>query len=124
MNVSEPDLTKNEEVKSIGVSPVKEIVNRVVKEFMDLVVLSEIKRNKCASGYDIMVVVHDKFGVPVSSGTVYSNLYALERRRLVSGSIDGKKRVYRLTDEGEDFLGSILNSKKELAEFMQLFLNF
>ena len=48
-------------------------------------------RNGAMSGYDAISFIHNKFGVLVSSGTVYSHLYALERDGLIKGDWSVKK---------------------------------
>ncbi|MGB9914944.1 MAG: PadR family transcriptional regulator [Candidatus Bathyarchaeales archaeon] len=58
-------------------------------------------RNGPLSGYDVIAYIHNKFNLLVSSGTVYSLLYSLERNGLVEGVWDERKRVYKLTEKGE-----------------------
>lgn len=40
------------------------------------------------SGYDVIMFVHKKFGILLSSGTVYSVLYSMERNGLVRGHVE------------------------------------
>lgn len=54
-------------------------------------------QNGPKSGYDIITYIHNKHGFLVSSGTVYSLLYALERNNLIEGIWIDRKRVYKLT---------------------------
>jgi len=56
----------------------REMYERVVKNFMDVLVMAEL-RNSPLSGYDVLSLIHKKFNLLVSSGTVYSLLYSLER---------------------------------------------
>jgi DNA-binding PadR family transcriptional regulator len=74
-----------------------------VKSVLDVLLLAEL-RNGVMSGYDAIGYVHNKFGVLLSSGTIYAHLYALEREGLVTSVNDVKKRVYKLTEEGEQTL--------------------
>jgi DNA-binding PadR family transcriptional regulator len=48
-------------------------------------------------------------GFYCSSGTVYSKIYGLERRGLLKGRWDERKRVYTLTKKGEAALNPILS---------------
>ena len=50
------------------------------------------------SGYDVMAYLQKKFGVSLSSGTVYGILYSMERHNLIEGFLIGNKRVYRITE--------------------------
>lgn len=51
----------------------------MIKNFSDIFILAEL-RNGPLSGYDVIEYIHNKFRILVSSGTVYSILYSLERR--------------------------------------------
>ena len=55
----------------MGNNIVKKLEKRTVKSFMDLLILSEL-RNGPMSGYDAIGYIHNKFGVLLSSGTIYS----------------------------------------------------
>ena len=101
-----------------------EIENRIVKGFLDLIVLIAVKNQSGLTGYDIMMHVHRRFGTLISSGTIYSVLYSLERKNMIKGSSDGRKTSYLLTREGDQYLKTFKESKKEFAEFMAKFLDF
>jgi len=73
---------------------------RIVKNFMDVLVMVELRDNPL-SGYDVISLIHKKFNLLVSSGTVYSLLYSLERDGLIEGKLNDRKRVYVLTEKGE-----------------------
>ena len=57
---------------------VEKFHKRCVKSFMDILILAELE-NGPVSGYDAIAFIHDKIGVLVSAGTVYSLLRSLER---------------------------------------------
>lgn len=88
----------------------KEFHERIVKSFMDKLILAELKKGRPMSGYDVMEFIYKKFGLLISSGTVYNILYSLERNELIKGMRNRKKRVYKLTDKGEETINIILNS--------------
>jgi DNA-binding PadR family transcriptional regulator len=75
-------------------------------------------QNGPISGYDVISYIHTKFGFLVSSGTVYSLLYSLERNGLVQGVWIERKRVYKLTDKGAKTIETILNSQDKIKSFM------
>jgi DNA-binding PadR family transcriptional regulator len=89
---------------------------------MDLVMLAEL-RNGSMSGYDAIGHIHNKFGVLISSGTIYSHLYALERDGLIEGKTDVKKRVYVITEKGENVLETISKTNVGLLKALRAVLN-
>ena len=76
----------------VNSSIVKKMRKQAVKSVMDIVILAEIKNEKM-SGYDVISYIHETFGVLLSSGTVYSHIYSMERDGLIKGDWDTKKRV-------------------------------
>jgi DNA-binding PadR family transcriptional regulator len=102
----------------------EEIENRIVKGFLDLIVLIALKNQSGLTGYDLMMHVHRQFGTLISSGTIYSVLYSLERKDMIKGTSDGRRTSYLLTQEGDQYLKAFKESKDEFAEFMAKFLTF
>jgi len=82
------------------VNTAEKLRRRVIKNFMDILVLTEMKR-RSMSGYDVIGLIHKRFDVLVSSGTVYSLLYSLERDGWIKATDNRGKRVYALTEKGE-----------------------
>jgi len=80
-------------------------------------VLAEL-RNGPLSGYDVIAFIHNKFRLLVSSGTVYSLLYSLERDGLIAGSWSQRKRIYKLTDKGEEMIKAIMNANDRIQYLM------
>jgi DNA-binding PadR family transcriptional regulator len=95
----------------------KKMHRRIIKNFLDVLVLAEL-RNGPMSGYDVIAFIHNKFRLLVSSGTVYSLLYSLERDELISGSWNQRKRVYKLTDKGEETIKAIMNANDKIQYLM------
>jgi DNA-binding PadR family transcriptional regulator len=96
----------------------KEIQRNMVKNFLDTVVMVRLKSCSPLSGYDVMDYVQQKYGVLISSGTVYSLLYSMERKGLLKGEFSSGKRLYSLTDEGMKSVQSILDSSDEIERFV------
>jgi DNA-binding PadR family transcriptional regulator len=94
---------------------------RIIKNFLDIIILSEL-RNGSLSGYDIIGYVHSKFQLLLSSGTIYSLLYSLERNRLVEGVWKERKRTYQLTQKGNQTINTLLNDNKDIKTFAANFL--
>jgi DNA-binding PadR family transcriptional regulator len=91
---------------------------RVLKNFMDILVLREIEEHPL-SGYDVIGLAHRRFGVLISSGTVYSLLYSLEREGLIQGVSNGRRRAYVLTEKGEQNIEAITKTDKEIQNFIK-----
>ena len=72
---------------------------RLFKRLIDVFVLVELKK-KSMSGYDVISMLHTKYDLLVSPGTVYALLYSMEREGLIEGRWDERKRVYELTSLG------------------------
>ena len=95
----------------------KKMHERIIKNFMDIIVLAEL-RDSALSGYDVISFIHNKFHLLVSSGTVYSLLYSLERNGLIEGRWNERKRVYKLTEKGEKTIKAILNANDKIQCFL------
>ena len=92
----------------------QELRERTIRNFLDIAVLAELKKGHLMSGYDIIGFLNEKFRLMMSSGTVYNTLYALEREGVIEGQLKGKKRVYKLTEKGEDMIDAILDSYEKI----------
>lgn len=104
---------------------IKEIKSRVVKYFLDIMILALLDKNSGLSGYDIIEIIQNEFEQSLSPGTVYSILYSIERKGLIKGSnSDGRKTVYALTDYGKNCIIDIHNSKPELIDFIDKFFSY
>src|SRR3990170_4514872 len=79
---------------------VEKLRRRTIQNFLDILILTEMK-NSSLSGYDVIGLVHQRFGILMSSGTVYSLLYSLERDGWIRGFRKHRKRAYDLTEKGE-----------------------
>ena len=97
---------------------VENLRRRAIKTFIDMLILGELQ-DKSLSGYDIIGLVHKRFNVLVSSGTVYSLLYSLERKGLVTADMENRKRIYTLTDKGEQTLETVGRENGEIHGLVQ-----
>ena len=80
---------------------------RFVNEFLDMIILDRVESTPYINGYAIIEYVFRKFNILVSSGVVYSTLYAMEREGLIAGAWSGRKRIYRITPEGKKVIKTI-----------------
>ena len=100
-----------------------EIKKRILSEFLDLVILSVLYyQSDHVSGYDILKYLHERFGFRASPGSVYSNLYALERQGLLKAWQIGKKRVYTLTPKGKKTTKFNIDAKDRIGKFLSSIL--
>ena len=97
---------------------VKKLRKRAIQNFMDVLILTEIKKGPL-SGYDVIGLIHGKFGILTSSGTVYSLLYSLERDGWIKGVWNSRKRVYELTEKGERDIKVIAKANEEVQNFLK-----
>ena len=97
---------------------VKTLHRRVIKSFMDILILAELKNN-AMSGYDAISYIHRKYGILLSSGTVYSLMYSMERNGLIEARWNTRKRVYVLTEKGEQNLEIITKANDEIQSFLR-----
>jgi len=102
----------------LSVKTLKKLRGRFIKNFMDVLVLAELK-NHPMSGYDIVRFIYEKFGVLVSSGTVYSRLYTLERNGWIKGISTKRKRVYALSEESEQNIEPILDANIKVQSLLR-----
>jgi DNA-binding PadR family transcriptional regulator len=105
----------------LGQQIVEELRERAIKNFLDIFILTQLTRGP-KGGYGIISLIHKKFDVLVSSGTVYSTLYALERDGLIKGEFDKRKRVYTLTSKGRENLENIRKANGELQNLLKTVL--
>jgi len=99
----------------------KKMHERIIKNFMDIIIMAELKEGPL-SGYDVISYIHNKFHLLVSSGTVYSLLYSLERNGLIEGTWNERKRVYRLTEKGKKTIETILTANDKIKNFVTALL--
>lgn len=97
---------------------VEKLHKRAIQNFMDILILTEIK-NRSLSGYDVIGLIYRKFGILMSSGTVYSLLYSLERDGWIKGTSKQRKRIYQLTEKGEQNIGVVTRADGELQDFLR-----
>ncbi|MEM3162560.1 MAG: PadR family transcriptional regulator [Candidatus Bathyarchaeia archaeon] len=115
------DITTISGAGAIETKVLRQMRERIIKSFMDIIIMHEL-RNGPLSGYDVISLIHNKFNLLVSSGTVYSMLYSLERNGLIEGKWEERKRVYKLTDKGLKTIETLLNSNDKIKDFITKFL--
>ncbi len=108
-------MTKTSEYLA-GDYTIKEVKSKIIKEFLNLIILMEMSKRESISGYDIIDLVRDKFDETISPGTAYSTLYSMERKSLIYGESDGRKTIYKLTEKGQAVASIMRSAQKEIAD--------
>lgn len=73
--------------------------HRCVKVFLDMIILSSLKEREL-SGYDVIKIVYDRFGVLLGPGSIYPVLNYLKGKNIVYEKDAERKKLYSLTEEG------------------------
>jgi len=92
---------------------IKRLRRRLINELLDIIILNTVEYNPYITGYAIIESLFRRFNILVSSGSVYSTLYALEREGLIKGVWKGRRRIYKITPEGEKMI-RILREKSDI----------
>ncbi len=77
----------------------EELRRQLLRRFIDVLIVAALKEREM-TGYDVMLLLNKNYDLMISSGTIYSTLYSMEREGLLKGDSDGKRRVFRLTEQG------------------------
>ncbi|MGA2386679.1 MAG: PadR family transcriptional regulator [Candidatus Bathyarchaeia archaeon] len=89
----------------------KKAQEKIITAYLSGIILSRLKKEQ-SSGYDLLLELNKDLNLSVSPGTLYSNLYSLERQGLVECRAVGRKRICKLTLRGETVVQTIQESKK------------
>jgi len=100
----------------------EEMQKSMVRNFLDTILLAELKKSSPLSGYDAMNFIHKKFDALISPGTVYSLLYSMERKGLIKSETTDRKREYTLTGKGRETINTILNSKEKIHRCLRFII--
>lgn len=96
-------------------------VERFVKDYLDIVVLALIA-SKPRCGIDIQDIVHRKFNVLLSPGTIYPLLHRLKKEGLLECECGIKKKVYKPAKGNEMNIQRILDEHSLANELLNDFL--
>jgi DNA-binding PadR family transcriptional regulator len=80
--------------------------------------MKQLKTKPSSSGYQILRHLHETLSIPFSPGTIYNEIYMLERKGLIKSDGDENARVYSLTAQGQDTLNEIADKKKEMQDLI------
>ena len=98
----------------------RNLKKRILTDYMDLIILSLMSNgHEAIGGYDIIRYLHKHFHFLPSPGTVYSQLYSLERKGLIMNVGNERKRTYTLSEKGREYFQMIQSCR----EHVQMILN-
>lgn len=113
------ELKENQGNPLLETKILRELHERLVKSLMDVIVLVELREGAVfLGGYDVIELLHQKFDVLISSGTVYAILYSMERDGLITGEKTKNKRVYMLTEKGANNIKAISEVKANILDLL------
>ena len=95
-----------------------ELIERSLRSFLGIAILARLE-DKPANGYGLTVFFMKKFGVTLSTSTVYSTLYTMDRNGLIRGRRSWRGRVYELTEKGKKTLKDKRNRLEETPGFIK-----
>lgn len=101
----------------------EDLKSRTIKSFADILILKYLKEHSLSSGYQILRHLHEEFDVLFSPGTIYHQIYLLERKNLIKGEGDDNGRIYSLTEEGEKKLVSTIIASNQIRELVSNILS-
>ena len=84
----------------------QQIEERIIKNALDIIIIKAVKENML-NGYEIKLLVRRKFGVSLSAGTIYPQIYALEKKDLLKCYEKRGTRCYSLTYKGQTMISAI-----------------
>jgi PadR family transcriptional regulator PadR len=95
-----------------------EFRKRILRALLDMAILARLE-DKPVNGYDMTIFFMKKFGAAISTSTVYSTLYSMERNGLVKGKYNRRSRVYELTEKGKNTLEDARSTLEEIQGFIK-----
>ena len=106
-------------MKSYAIEFLENFRERIIKECMDIFILAKLSEGIAMSGFDFLVFFHKKFYIMFSSGTVYSQLYSLERQELLQGEMVSRKISYSITEKGQEIIPIILSLNSKILALLK-----
>ena len=91
---------------------------KIIRNFIDLLILKHLKTNPLVSGYEILNYLRQKFDIAFRPGTIYSAIYSSERRKLIKGNGDESGRTYELTNEGEKMVSDVFKARRRIERLV------
>ncbi len=81
-------------------------------------ILKYLKTHPLSSGYEILRHLGGKYNIRFSPGTIYHELYLLERKKAIESEGDDNGRTYSLTVEGEKTLAAMFQDGAQIQQLI------
>jgi len=95
---------------------------RIVKNFLDILILIELKRGPLSDN-ELVIGLHEKVGKVTDSNLVDLNLSCLTKEGFITNRSVENKKLYALTMKGKEKAKVFLDSKNRiLGLFLNLFI--
>ncbi len=85
---------------------------------LKMMLLNFLAENKAGTGYDFLKYAKEK-GMPASAGTVYPQLSDLLDKKLIDQKVIGRRKIYSLTPEGNDFVKQLRENTDTIKMMMR-----
>lgn len=85
---------------------------------LKMMLLNFLAENKAGTGYDFLKYAKEK-GMPASAGTVYPQLSDLLEKKLIDQKVIGRRKIYSLTPEGNDFVKQLRENTDTIKMMMR-----
>jgi DNA-binding PadR family transcriptional regulator len=95
-----------------------ELTTRIIKNFSDILILKYLKIHPLSSGYEILKHLHETYNIVFSPGTIYHEIYMLERDSIIKSEGDANGRMYSLTAKGEKTLMATIKEGEKIQELI------
>ena len=92
---------------------------KLAKSVLDILLMKYAKEKGKVDGYGFMKYAYENLNIIFSSGSVYAQLYKLEREGLMK-SERTPKQIFKLTSKGTNVIGVLLNSH-EIQTILEIF---
>jgi len=86
---------------------------RITESFLDLLILLELRKREM-DDHDVIAHVQNKFQITVEPKSVHSALNLLETNALIKSEKVQQRKVYALTEKGEETIKTVLNLRDKI----------
>jgi DNA-binding PadR family transcriptional regulator len=101
----------------------KKLKLRVIKAFLDLLILAKLENCSPMGGHEIIKWIHKKHGITIRPGIIYSNLYSLERREVIAGRQKKRRKVYKITEKGKRQIDAVIKNRTVIQRSFAIILD-
>jgi DNA-binding PadR family transcriptional regulator len=96
----------------------RKIRKRVLTACLDVAIMAQLAERRFLSPTNIISVFQKRYNIQLSAGTVYPVLYALERDGNIKRLPNRRKKLYVLTNKGEETIKNMRGNIGELNKMI------